>query len=76
MNPYAMPLQTTTPMGWKTDRAANRKRRFYACQYLQQGTCCGWKVTWGRNSKVMVVSIGMFPPTPNPTKAVNTRMPL
>lgn len=42
------------------------------CQSLSVVVEC----TCGRNSNVMVVSIGIFPPTPNPTKAVNTRMPL
>ena len=29
--------------------------------------------TCGINSRVMVVSMGIFPPTPKPTKAVSTR---
>ena len=33
-------------------------------------------ITCGMNSKQIVVSIGMLPPTPNPVKAVSTRMPL
>lgn len=56
MKPNAIAEHNTTPMGWKTESTARRKRRF-----------CG------RNSSVMVVSIGMLPPTPKPTKAVRTR---
>lgn len=56
MKPKAMALQRTTPIGWKMERVARRKRLF-----------CGM------NSSVMVVSIGMLPPTPKPTKAVRTR---
>lgn len=56
MKPKAMALQRTTPIGWKMERVARRKRLF-----------CGM------NSRVIVVSIGMLPPTPKPTKAVRTR---
>lgn len=56
MKPKAIALQRTTPMGWKMERVARRKRLF-----------CGM------NSRVMVVSMGMLPPTPKPTKAVRTR---
>lgn len=56
MKPKAMAEQMTTPMGWKMDRVARRKRLF-----------------WGKNSSVMVVSMGMLPPTPKPTKAVRMR---
>lgn len=44
---------TTTPMGWKVDRAQSRNRRLL-----------------GRNSRVMVASIGMLPPTPSPMQNV------
>lgn len=49
---------------------------------LQRTTPMGWKMEsvarrnrlfWGMNSSVMVVSMGMLPPTPKPTKAVRTR---
>lgn len=52
----AMAEQTTTPMGWKTESTASRKR-----------------LLWGMNSSVMVVSMGILPPTPKPTNAVRTR---
>ena len=32
--------------------------------------------TWGKNSKHIAASIGMFPPIPKPQKAVSTRIPL
>lgn len=56
MKPKAIAEQTTTPMGWKMESVARRKRLF-----------CGM------NSSVMVVSMGMLPPTPKPTKAVRIR---
>ena len=48
-------------------------------------TPIGWKMlnsanknrlSWGINSKQIVVSIGILPPIPNPTKAVTTRKAL
>ena len=54
--PNEMTEATTTPIGWKKDRAASRNRRFV-----------------GRNSRVMVASIGMLPPTPKPLREGDAR---
>lgn len=56
MNPKAMMLVITTPMGWKSDKRTSRNLLF-----------CGM------NSKQIVVSIGILPPSPKPQKAVRMR---
>ena len=66
IRPNAITVATTTPSGWKVLNAASRKRRLcYVSDHGLRKTEDAL-LTLGRNSSVIVASIGMLPPTPNP----------
>lgn len=72
---YARAEARTTPRGWNTDSIAKRKRRFFSISD-QQNISPESQPTCGMNSMHIVVSMGIFPPTPKPLRAVRTRIPL